>query len=118
MKLDKIAQLMMLNAKATGKARHVLGRRRGMKKALIVNLRFTKNVWKLSLTRWAVQASQTERSLCKNAFRIPGETTFEANYKDGWGIIRYTWAGQTKEQLPLFDPNELETITPLSQYYD
>ena len=123
--LVTIAKLMTLEAKATGKARQTLGRQRGLKKALILNLKCAPEAeagqgdfWTLSLTRWAEQASPTERQLCKDAFSIPSKCKWEPVYVRGWGIIRYTWLGPPPKQLAMFRRDELEATTLATEYYD
>lgn len=72
---------------------------------LTVTLRYTdagaQRLWTLSLTRWGRQASDTHRLAAKEAFGVPRDHEWTPTYKDGWGIIRYTWLETNAEQLAL-----------------
>jgi hypothetical protein len=56
-------------------------------------------LWTLSLTRYCRQASDVEREKAKEAFHVPPDAGWTPDYKDGWGIIRYTWLEQKAQQM-------------------
>lgn len=72
---------------------------------LIVTLKYTdagaQRLWTLSLTRWGRQADDQHRLAAKEAFQVPKDHEWTPTYKDGWGIIRYTWLETNAEQLAL-----------------
>ncbi len=72
---------------------------------LTISLRYTdrqtQRFWTLSLTRLYRQATSTEREKAKEAFNIPNEAQWTPTYKNGYGIIRYTWIEQRAKQMHL-----------------
>ena len=75
------------------------------KNGLTVTLRYAdthgQRFWTLSLTKHYRQATNEEREKAKEAFNVPRDAQYTPTYRNGWGIVRYTWIEKQAEQLQI-----------------
>lgn len=105
-RLRQIATEMKTQAAATGHSQRTLPH------GLTLTLRKVGPQYTLSLTRKVGQASEAERSICREAFGCPDIPKtdlehYQIEYRNGYGIIRFVWQGQA-EQGRLFEVEQPE----------
>lgn len=97
-KLRGIARALTQTAEASGIAR------RQLQRGLHLTLRYDAGRWALSLSRFATQASDIERQICRDAFGVPEGAEVEVVYVNGYGVTRYTWGEPVEATQASFLP--------------
>lgn len=88
-----IAEAMKAEAVKRKKSRRFLAR------GLVLTLWRDGADWVLSLTRWAVRASDQEVGICRHAFGVPWEAEGEIEEINGYQVRRLRWAAASQEAL-------------------
>jgi hypothetical protein len=99
MNLKEIAETLRMIAETTGGPVQHKDKDTGLTITLQADLKT--GMWTLSLTKLYRQASEQEREECKRAFGVPKDHDWTPLYRNGWGIIRYTWLEKQAEQLTI-----------------
>lgn len=107
--IDLIAKTMRGQASEQGQAQHTLPG------GLTVTLKILAagdipTRWQLSLSRWAQQASQTEREVIQRAFGVPAWISYkdwQFEYINGYGVQRVIWDDSVGRRLRLIAQGHL-----------
>ena len=92
--MDKIAQQLYQNVEdGLNPAQHTF------ENGLTITLKYAdthgQRFWTLSLTKPHRQATSEEREKAREAFNVPKDAQWIPTYRDGWGVVRYTWINPT-----------------------